>query len=354
MRVRGTRGIRLTAFHGNFFLRSTDLLALPNVNPDNSYAVELQIEEPLTTSLACFQTAVLHTSSSGERRIRVVTSAVPLTDSLSDVYASVDVEAMACLLMKKGIARVLDSKIEDARDALQNKTVEILGTYKSGFSSSGQSYQLLAPESMAQLPLLTLGMLKSMLFRVANNIPLDMRAYLLTSFYSLPTEMVTTYLHPKFYALHTMPNECGRVGNDGLITLPSTLNLCSDRFDRHGLYLLDTGMEIFLWVTKATPPEVCNMLFGVGNFDSIPSGKTSLPVLENEFSKRIRSIVDRVRNTRLLMATVWPCLYVVKEESQDVGLRMWFLSYLVEDRCGEMMSYPQYLNTLKEAVGKFN
>jgi protein transport protein SEC24 len=55
----------MTAFHGNFFLRSTDLLALPNVSPDNSYAVEMAIQDNLASSVACFQTALLHTSSTG-------------------------------------------------------------------------------------------------------------------------------------------------------------------------------------------------------------------------------------------------------------------------------------------------
>lgn len=94
--------MRLTAFHGHFFLRSMDLLALPNVSPDNSYGVEITIEENLTTTLACFQTALLHTSSSGERRIRVVTLAVPVTSNLADCFASADVEAIAALLVKKG------------------------------------------------------------------------------------------------------------------------------------------------------------------------------------------------------------------------------------------------------------
>ena len=65
LRVRASRGIKMTAFHGNFFLRSTDLLSLPNVTPDNSYAVEMSVTENMTTSMACFQTALLHTNSNG-------------------------------------------------------------------------------------------------------------------------------------------------------------------------------------------------------------------------------------------------------------------------------------------------
>jgi len=48
MRVRASRGIRLSAFHGNFFVRPTDFLALPTVPMDQSYAIELVIEHPIS------------------------------------------------------------------------------------------------------------------------------------------------------------------------------------------------------------------------------------------------------------------------------------------------------------------
>ena len=65
MRVRTSRGLKLQAFHGNFFVRSTDLLALPAVPIDQSYCIELAIEDPLTQPFVVLQTAVLNTSASG-------------------------------------------------------------------------------------------------------------------------------------------------------------------------------------------------------------------------------------------------------------------------------------------------
>lgn len=34
MRIRATRGMRITNFYGNYFIRGTDLLALPNCTAD--------------------------------------------------------------------------------------------------------------------------------------------------------------------------------------------------------------------------------------------------------------------------------------------------------------------------------
>lgn len=60
-------GLSIHTFHGNFFVRSTDLLSLANVNPDSAFAVQVSIEDSLAdSSLACFQAALLYTSSKGE------------------------------------------------------------------------------------------------------------------------------------------------------------------------------------------------------------------------------------------------------------------------------------------------
>jgi len=62
--IRG--GLRMASFHGNFFARSTDLLAMPAVPQDQSYAIEIQIEDTITTPFVIFQVAVLHTTCYGQ------------------------------------------------------------------------------------------------------------------------------------------------------------------------------------------------------------------------------------------------------------------------------------------------
>lgn len=171
----------MSSFHGNFFVRSTDLLAMPTVPQDLSYAIEVQIEDTLTAPYVVFQTAVLHTSayglsalflsyhncansiSPGERRIRVVTTALPTTSNLSDIFASADQVAIATLLANKAVERCITHKLEDSRDALFNKLVEILTAYKASMTAAGAgaSAQLAVSENLKMLPVLVLGLLKN-------------------------------------------------------------------------------------------------------------------------------------------------------------------------------------------------
>ena len=60
-------GLSVHTFHGNFFVRSTDLLSLPSVNPDHSFAMQISIDENLVdSSTASFQAALLYTTSKGK------------------------------------------------------------------------------------------------------------------------------------------------------------------------------------------------------------------------------------------------------------------------------------------------
>ncbi|AQK42666.1 Protein transport protein Sec24-like [Zea mays] len=61
MRIRCGKGVRFTTYHGHFMLRSTDLLALPAVDSDKAFAMQLSLEETLmTTQTVYFQVALLY------------------------------------------------------------------------------------------------------------------------------------------------------------------------------------------------------------------------------------------------------------------------------------------------------
>jgi len=86
MRVRCTKGMRLSNFYGNFFLRGPDLLALPTSNADSTFAVELTHSDALlSSSTISVQAGLLYTNSGGERRIRVHTVCIPVSKRKSRV-----------------------------------------------------------------------------------------------------------------------------------------------------------------------------------------------------------------------------------------------------------------------------
>ena len=88
---------------------------------------------------------------------------MPTTSNLSDVFASADQVAIATLLANKAVERSITHKLEDARDALFNKMVEILSAYKASMTAAGAgaSAQLAISENLKLLAVLVLGLLKN-------------------------------------------------------------------------------------------------------------------------------------------------------------------------------------------------
>ncbi|RUS18929.1 hypothetical protein BC937DRAFT_88161 [Endogone sp. FLAS-F59071] len=348
MRVRASKGLRMTSFHGNFFVRSTDLLAMPAVPRDQGYVIEVGIEENINSNVVCLQTAVLHTTCYGERRIRVLTLCLPVTSSLADMYASADQVAITALLANKTVERSLVSRLEDGRDALTNKVVDILGVYKTALTGSGvgNTPQLFAPDNLKLLPLLALGLLKHVGLRQSSQIPTDLRSNAMNLLKTMPAELLIPYIHPHFHSLHNMPQEVGTVGPDGLI-MPPCMNLSSEKLERHGCYLLEDGQNMFIWVGREVVPQLCVDLFDVPSYEGLHGGKITLPTLDNPFSQRVNLIVGKVREMR--RGPYYPHLYLVKEDGEP-ALRLWFLSHLIEDRTDTVMSYYQWLGHLKDKV----
>jgi len=277
-----------------------------------------------------------------------VTSAYPTTSNISELYASADQVAIATLLANKAVERSVTSRLEDARDALTNKIIDILTTYKNTMTSAGggASAQLSLCENMKFLPLLTLGILKHVGIRQSSQIPSDLRAYAQTLLTTLPSQLLIPYIHPTFYSLHNMPPECGTVSENGIV-LPAPLPLTSERLERHGLYLIEDGQTMFIWVGRDAVPQLVMDVFNLPGYDQLRSGKATLPLLDNDFSRRVNAVISKTREMR--RGPYWAHLYIVKEDGEP-ALRLWALSSLIQDRAEQTPSYPQFLTQLKEKV----
>ncbi|KAJ6017292.1 hypothetical protein N7451_000671 [Penicillium sp. IBT 35674x] len=353
LRVRATTGLRMSTFYGNFFNRSSDLCAFPAFPRDQAYVVEVAIDETVTKPVVCLQAAVLHTTCNGERRIRVLTLALPTTQNLADIYASADQQAVATFFSHKAVERTLSSGLEPAREALQAKVIELLTTYRkelAGGSVSGGGLQF--PANLRGLPVLFLAMIKNLGLRKSAQIPTDMRSAALCLLSTLPLPLLIQYIYPKMYSLHDMPDAAGLPDpQTGEIILPPTVNLSSQRLASYGLYLIDDGQTQFLWVGRDAVPQLIEDVFGVADRTQLRVGKQILPEIENEFSQRLRAVVEKSRDHRSKGAgsIIVPHLYVVREDGEP-GLRLWAQTMLVEDRADQSVSLDQWMTTLREKV----
>jgi hypothetical protein len=91
---------------------------------------------------------------------------------LSEIFASADQVAIATLLANKAVERSITHKLEDAREAVFQKLVDILQSYKSSMTAAGAgaSAQLAIADNLKMLPVLVLGLLRNVSYFPTNRI----------------------------------------------------------------------------------------------------------------------------------------------------------------------------------------
>ncbi|KAM6120193.1 protein transport protein Sec24B isoform 2-T2 [Pterocles gutturalis] len=345
MRIRCTKGLSIHTFHGNFFVRSTDLLSLANVNPDAGFAVQMSIEESLTdTSLVCFQTALLYTSSKGERRIRVHTLCLPVVSSLTDVYAGADVQAVVCLLANMAVDRSVSSSLSDARDALVNAVVDSLAAYMSTASNLQQS-MLIAPNSLKLFPLYILALLKHKAFRTGMSTRLDDRVYAMCQMKSQPLVHLMKMIHPNLYRIDKLIDESTIHVNDRVVPQPPLQKLSAEKLTREGAFLMDCGSVFYIWIGKNCDNNFIKDVLGYPNYASVPQRMTQLPEVDALSSERTRSFISWLRDSRPLS----PVLQVIKDENPA---KTDFFQHLIEDRTEAAFSYYEFLLNIQQQICK--
>ena len=199
MRIRCTRGMSLHTFHGHFFVRSTDLLSLPNVNPDAGFGMQVSIDEDLKDSReVSFQAALLYTSSKGERRIRVHTLCLPTSNSLQEIVQGADQQCIVGLLAKMAVDRSLNASIYDAKEAFINACIDIISRWRM-IQCANQPGALLVSPNLSLVPLYILALLKSFAFTQRSGVPLDERTMSMINMKCLPLTGLIQSMYPDLH-----------------------------------------------------------------------------------------------------------------------------------------------------------
>lgn len=133
MRVRCSTGLRATSFFGHFFNRSSDLCAFSTMPRDQSYLFGISIEDSLMAEYCYLQVSTLLTLNTGERRIRVMTLALPTSESAREVFASADQLAITDFMTQNAVTKALNSSMYSARDFITKSLEDILNAYKKKF-----------------------------------------------------------------------------------------------------------------------------------------------------------------------------------------------------------------------------
>lgn len=124
--------------------------------------------------------------------------------------------------------------------------------------------------------------------------------------------------------------------------LPPILNLSINALSATGIYLLDDGLSFWMVVGDQADPNELMEIFGVPSLAGYDVSNIRLPLLENETSRKIHSLLDELRVDRPYYCP----LKIVRATDPDFSFVKW---RLVEDRDvfpGGNYSYGEYAQAL--------
>ncbi|NXV81806.1 SC24C protein, partial [Atlantisia rogersi] len=318
MRVRTSTGIRATDFFGAFYMSNTTDVEMAGLDCDKTITVEFKHDDKLSEDNgALLQCALLYTSCAGQRRLRIHNLSLNCCTQLADLYRNCETDTLINYLAKYAYRGVLSSPVKTVRDALINQCAQILACYRKNCASPSSSGQLILPECMKLLPVYLNCVLKSDVLQPGPEVTTDDRAYIRQLVTSMDVAETNVFFYPRL-----LPLTKADVDSD---SLPAAIRNSEERLSKGDIYLLENGLNIFVWVGVNVQQGLIQNLFGVSSFTQISNALSALPVLENPFSKKVRSIVDMLQAQR----SRYMKLIIVKQEDK---LEMLFKHFLVEDK----------------------
>ncbi|KAM9030407.1 protein transport protein Sec24D isoform 1-T2 [Ara ararauna] len=318
MRVRTSTGFRATDFFGAIYMNNTTDVEMAAVDCDKAVTVEFKHDDKLNEdSGALIQCAVLYTSVSGQRRLRIHNIGLNCSSQLADVYKSCETDALINFFAKSAFKAILSQPLKMVREMLVNHTAHMLACYRKNCASPSAVSQLVLPDAMKVLPVYMNCLSKSCVLVGRPEIPTDERAYHRQLVISMGVADTQLFFYPQLLPVHSLDLKSDAI--------PAAVRCSEERLSEGGAFLLANGLIMFLWLGVNVPPELIQGLFNVPSFAHISAEATSLPDLDNPYSKKFKSVLKHIQSQKPYTMK----LMIVKQREQP---EMLFRQFLVEDK----------------------
>ena len=112
-------------------------------------ACEIKHDDKLTDEDGVYvQAALLYTSVSGQRRLRICNLALNTCNNMGELYRDCDLDTVVNLLAKQNISRLMDMGPKVVKESLMLQCAVILACFRKNCASPSSPGQLVLPERM--------------------------------------------------------------------------------------------------------------------------------------------------------------------------------------------------------------
>ncbi|RMZ88307.1 hypothetical protein DV736_g4464, partial [Chaetothyriales sp. CBS 134916] len=349
VKVRCSNGLQVASYHGGFLQHTFGAdLEMGTIDADKTIGVLFSYDGKLDPKLdAHFQAAVLYTSATGQRRVRCINVVAGVNEGAAETMRTVDQDAVINIIAKEASDKVSEKSLKEIRAGLTEKTIDILSAYRKNFSGSHPPGQLVLPEHLKEFAMYMLGLIKSRAFKGGIE-PTDRRVHSARFLRSASVTEASLYLYPRIYSLHNLsPADCFPNTETNQLVLPPSLRASFSRVEDGGVYIVDNGQLILLWLHANVSPNLLEDLFGpdIGSLADLDPMLNTLPVLETHLNAQARNLLAYLSTVRGSKAATIQLARQGLDGSEFEYARM-----LVEDRNNEAQSYVDWLVHIHRAI----
>ncbi|KAM0661167.1 hypothetical protein ACHAPH_003098 [Verticillium nonalfalfae] len=351
MKVRCSNGLQISGYHGNFVQHTFGAdLEIGVIDADKAMGVTFTYDGKLDSKLdAHFQSALLYTSASGQRRVRCSNVIASVSDHARDCVKFIDQDAVYSILAKEASTKLdtTSANLKDVRNFLTERTIDVLANYRKNFLTQAHPpSELVMPERLKEFAMYMLGLIKSRAFKGGSE-STDRRVHELRMVRSMGALELSLYLYPRMIPLHNLQPEEGFPDESGHLKLPPTIRTSFSCVEPGGVYLVDNGQQCLVWFHAQTSPNLIADLFGEQNtsLQSLDAYTSSLPILQTHLNAQARNIIEFLKTMR---GSKGMSIQLARQGID--GAEYEFARMLLEDRNNEAQSYVDWLVHLHKGV----
>lgn len=341
LRVRTSTGLIIPNFYGHCHVRQPDLVALAVADEDSSYSVEFSLGPKFTERFAYVQFAIVYTTRTRQRRIRVHTLQLPVSSSVNRVLNSINSIGMASFLAKMCVDTAVSNPFTTAQEKVTTKLVNALRTARLQMEAQGvqcNPQTLCIPTSMRFLPQLLNGFFRCAATSISTTQSLtpDERVASMSAIISCPPDSLVPFFVPWFYEAYSP--------YANIEQLPARVYASQSLITSHGVFLLHMGSAIIMWVGKSLHPSVAAAL-GIPPPNAEPSGgnRAMEPTATMEQLQALRErIHDMVWTLRESSARAFAAQVVLCQQG-NVEMEKLMTRIMTEDAVRQLQSYGGFL-----------
>jgi protein transport protein SEC24 len=325
---------------------------LPNLRHDDTIVANLKVQENLSEPFVFFQFVCLHTTPQNQRIIRLINLRLAVANDINSFIKSIDNDSYVFSRLQAQLQILMQNGKRDACEKIMKKAISMFAFYRYDAGGTYDTREFALPERLRNFPLFFSSMLKEPCFNPKLKITSSESFANLTTLRALPFASLLYRLYPKILDLNDIHDQLEKDENaefgyqvEGKTVLANSIPANVKMVKPNGIYLIDNGEYIFLYIKKEASMEVLMDLLGVPDFISAQTIK-NLPYLEeSDFNIRINAMIDRLRQIKTgeFLTTL-----VICEGDRNVSK----LKYVFMEDLGTLWSnnYWEFLSHLHEKV----